>query len=120
MEYFRREGKRSLFKWLSCLVKGVLELQEIGIFHADLEFRNTIKLERGNGELTYKIIDFDWAFKIGENPEEKYPSLLNHTKAILRFWLNSEKKLQEQLFNYMLRYYDKILEQDSASSLVLS
>ena len=98
----------------------MLDLQELGIFHADLEFRNTIKLERGNGGFIYKIIDFDWAFKVGGSPKEKHLSLLSHTKAILKFWLNSDEKLQDQLFNYVLRYHDQILEQDSASSFVLS
>ena len=79
-----------MFRWISCLVNGILELQRLGIFHADLEFRNTIQLEEG-GRKVYKIIDFDWAFKVkrGEE-EEEHLSLFEHTKKIIRFWLNSK------------------------------
>ena len=48
------------------MMNGVLELQKHGIFHADLEFRNTIQVkdESGRREYVYKIIDFDYAFKV--------------------------------------------------------
>ena len=78
-----------MFRWTSCLVNGILELQRLGIFHADLEFRNTIQLEEG-GRKVYKIIDFDWAFKVRGGKEEKHQSLFEHTKKIIRFWLNSK------------------------------
>ena len=47
IKYFRNSGKRELFIYLSCLIGGILELQKLGIFHGDLEFRNTIKLDKG-------------------------------------------------------------------------
>ena len=92
IEYFKYAGKRELFTWLSCLIGGILELQKLGIFHGDLEFRNTIKLEKGYEYFTYKIIDFDnFTFKVKGNQEEKHQSLFNHTKTIIEFWLNSDE-----------------------------
>ena len=80
----------------------------LGIFHADLEFRNTIQLEEGNElrKFTYKIIDFDYAFKVVEREGEKHPSLFRHTREILTFWINSGKKLKKALFRYMFRYHE--------------
>ena len=69
-------------------------MQGMGIFHADLELRNTIKLEKRSGEITYKIIDFDRTFKIRGIPSEKHTSLLEHTKAIIKFWINSDTALK--------------------------
>ena len=94
IKYFISKGKKELFTWLSCLIKGVLELQGMGIFHADLELRNTIKLEKRSGEITYKIIDFDRTFKIRGIPSERHTSLLEHTKAIIKFWINSDTALK--------------------------
>ena len=64
-------------------------MQRLGIFHADLQFRNTIQLERGGGTI-YKIIDFDWAFKVRGGEDLNHLSLFEHTKKIIMFWLNSK------------------------------
>ena len=52
------------------IIRGIIELQKIGIYHADLCVRNTIKVSSTNrnhnkNEFQYKIIDFDFAFKVG-------------------------------------------------------
>ena len=99
-----------MLKWISCLMNGIIELQRLGIVHADLEFRNTIQLEEG-GRTIYKIIDFDWAFKVRKlKEEEKHLSLFEHTKKIIRFWLISEENLKIKLFRYMFRYHDQIFQ----------
>ena len=82
-------GKNQLLRWISCLIKGIIELQRLGIFHADLEFRNTIQLEEGE-ETIYKIIDFDWAFKVRGGKDLNHLSLFKYTQKIIRFWLNSK------------------------------
>lgn len=55
-----------MLKWIICLVDGILELQEFGLFHADLAFRNTISVPSSNNpsDSVYKLIDFDYAFKV--------------------------------------------------------
>ena len=68
-------------------------MQKLGIFHADIELRNTIQLEEGSElrKFRYKIIDFDYAFKVRESEGEKHPSLFRHTREIIMFWINSAK-----------------------------
>ncbi len=39
-------GRREVLNWMICLVEGILELQSCEIFHADLNFRNTIKVKK--------------------------------------------------------------------------
>ena len=60
IELFRKTGKGELFRWIECIIRGILEIQELGIFHTGLEFRNTIKIRdrEGEGEYKYKIFNF--------------------------------------------------------------
>jgi tRNA A-37 threonylcarbamoyl transferase component Bud32 len=56
-------GIEYVFKWIYEIAEGIGELEGLGIYHIDLALRNTIKVTR-NGWSTFKIIDFDMAFKI--------------------------------------------------------
>ena len=118
INYFRKAGKRQMFVWISCLIKGILQLQELGIFHADLEFRNTIQLKCGDGkgQFIYKIIDFDYAFKVREGKQERHLSLLSHTKKLLQFWLSSRGDLRIGLFQYIFRHHRIIFKSSDQDS----
>lgn len=61
-----QQGPAQVLNWIRCFVKGILELQHAGIFHADLCLRNTIQREE-KGRTVYKIIDFDYAFKVSRH-----------------------------------------------------
>ena len=63
IQILRKDGKEEMALWLICLLGGIMELQRVGIFHADLQFRNTIRVTAIGGRV-YKIIDMDWAFKV--------------------------------------------------------
>jgi tRNA A-37 threonylcarbamoyl transferase component Bud32 len=58
-------GIEYVFKWIIDIAIGIAELEELGIYHADLAFRNTIRVSR-DGWSAFKIIDFDKAFKVVE------------------------------------------------------
>jgi hypothetical protein len=77
-----------VFSWICCVVVGILELQQLGIFHPDLAFRNTIKVDTIRDGWVFKIIDFDYAFKVAEcKYEPRKGALLATTRAIITFWL---------------------------------
>ena len=56
------------------IIRGIIELQKIGIYHADLCVRNTIKVSNNRThdkkEFQYKIIDFDYAFYVNKHAGE--------------------------------------------------
>jgi tRNA A-37 threonylcarbamoyl transferase component Bud32 len=52
-----------MMKWITNIAIGIAELEELGIYHADLALRNTIRVTRGEWS-AFKIIDFDKAFKV--------------------------------------------------------
>jgi hypothetical protein len=90
-------GKKAVLGWVSSVVVGILELQDLGLFHSDIDFRNTIRVPgHGEGETksygeewVFKIIDFDYAFKVAKcqgGPRER--ALLDATKAVIVFWLH--------------------------------
>jgi hypothetical protein len=60
----RKQGSAAVLDWISCFVKGIIELQQLGLFHPDLTFRNTIKAKTIRSGDVFKIIDFDYAFKV--------------------------------------------------------
>jgi hypothetical protein len=64
----------------------IAELEQLGIYHADFAFRNTIRVVREyNPQGTFKIIDFDKAFKVFETaPNDK---VFTFTEKILDYWL---------------------------------
>ena len=43
-----------------------------------------------------------------ERQGEKHPNLFRHTREIVKFWINSEKRLRKKLFSYLFRYYEEI------------
>jgi hypothetical protein len=82
-----RGGKREVFSWISSVVVGILELQRLGLFHSDLTFRNTIKTQANGEEQVFKVIDFDYAFKVATSEyEPQKEALLATTRAIILFW----------------------------------
>ena len=76
-----------MVSWLTCLIRGILELQKLGIIHADLEFRNTIRV-KGEDGWTYKIIDFDLSFMVKEGHSILNSMLFDNTKKMIRLWLS--------------------------------
>ena len=59
----------------------------LGIFHADLEFRNTIRVKGTEGGWTYKIIDFDYSFGVKKGADRPSKNLFDKTREIIIFWL---------------------------------
>lgn len=52
-------------KMITCLINGIIELQRAGIFHEDLQEWNIFRFYNSlKDDYSYKIIDFDWAFKV--------------------------------------------------------
>ena len=50
---------------ITCLINGIIELQRAGIFHEDLQEWNIFRFYNSlKDDYSYKIIDFDWAFKV--------------------------------------------------------
>jgi hypothetical protein len=77
-----------VLSWISSVVVAILELQQLGIFHPDLTFRNTIKTKANGEEQIFKVIDFDYAFKVAAcEYEPRKGALLAATRAIIMFWL---------------------------------
>jgi hypothetical protein len=79
-------GKDYVFKWIIEIAIGIAELEEIGIYHADLQLRNTIRVTRGVWN-TFKIIDFDKAFKVVQTHDKDIA--FESTKDLIDFWLRS-------------------------------
>ena len=99
-DLLRQKDRSEMKLWLTCFIKGVIELQEYGIFHADLLFRNTIKVQS-----IYKIIDFDISFKVIKNKDNTNDLALEKTKEVIRFWLGLDSHFDQQMLRYMLRYH---------------
>ena len=67
----------------------------MGIYHDDLQFRNTIKISEiieigDNFKIieTFKIIDFDYAFVVKKIPDIKFNAkCYEYTQSIIEFWL---------------------------------
>jgi predicted Ser/Thr protein kinase len=57
-------GPTQVFEWIRDIALGVQELESLGIYHADLKISNTIRIVVEENELSFKIIDFDKAFKV--------------------------------------------------------
>ena len=80
----------------------------MGIFHADLQFRNTIKVNRKD-KIVYKMIDFDIAFKVylTENiKKEDY--CFQHTKKMIAFLLKLDGWEQKYFIDFLFKYWEKI------------
>jgi hypothetical protein len=77
-------GPAHVFGWIRDVALGVEELEELGIYHADLWFRNTKKMIN-MGEFFFKIIDFDKAFKVF--PTEAKDKAFESTKNLIDHWL---------------------------------
>ena len=52
-QYLWDFGFLNVIEWIISIAKGIFELERLGIFHCDLNLRNTIKI----GSI-FKIIDF--------------------------------------------------------------
>jgi hypothetical protein len=57
-------GPAHVFGWIRDIALGVEELESLQIYHADLKISNTIKIVVEENECSFKIIDFDKAFKV--------------------------------------------------------
>jgi hypothetical protein len=81
------------------LVKGIVELQSLGIYHQDLGMRNTRRIpQKGDKDnLVYQIVDFDQAFKVGLDRKD---SLIEISREIIRLWLEFDGK--EKQDNWIL------------------
>ena len=80
------KSSKELKNCLTCfrdMANGIIELQLLGIYHLDLKLHN-MKQFRVNNLEKYKIIDFDWAFKVNEFLSSVSFSL---TKHIVSYWL---------------------------------
>jgi hypothetical protein len=77
-------GPANVFGWIRDIALAIEELESLGIYHADLAFRNTIKVTQRNQNV-FKLIDFDKAFKV--YPTESKDKAFESTKNLLNFWL---------------------------------
>lgn len=98
-----KEGSAELLLWLECFVNAIIQLEIAGIYHEDLNFRNTIKIVVKNSndrdekeklkQYLYKLIDFNYAFKVCytvAEEESKCPyldELKSNTEKIIELWL---------------------------------
>jgi hypothetical protein len=78
-------GPSHVFEWIKDIAFGIEELESLGIYHADLWFRNTIKIVADENGCSFKIIDFDKAFKVF--PIETKDKAFESTKNLLDHWL---------------------------------
>ena len=76
---------QELLIWMHGFAKGILELQELGIFHEDLGRQNILKFRNENGKFSYKIIDFDWALNVTPEHSKVAYSL---TKQLIQYLIN--------------------------------
>jgi hypothetical protein len=77
-------GPANVFGWIRDIAKAIEELESLGIYHADLRFRNTIKVTQRDQDI-FKVIDFDKAFKVFST--EAGDKVFEFTKKMLKFWL---------------------------------
>jgi predicted Ser/Thr protein kinase len=77
-------GKNSIFQWIVDIAAGILELEQLGIYHSDLAFRNTIRVTE-NKSTVFKIIDYDKAFKVSKTKQRD--RAFETTSDVFAFWL---------------------------------
>lgn len=63
-----KKGPNELIIYLQCLAHGIVELQNVGLFHEDLKLSNTILVF----EKKYQIIDFDYAFRVRHDDYDSF------------------------------------------------
>jgi hypothetical protein len=78
-------GPSHVFGWIRDIALGVEELESLGIYHADLEIRNIIRIVADENGCSFKIIDFDKAFKVF--PTETKDKTFESTKNLIDHWL---------------------------------
>jgi hypothetical protein len=78
-------GPAHVFGWIRDIALGVEELEGLGVYHADLKISNTIRIVVDANECSFKIIDFDKAFKV--IPIEAKDKAFESTKNLLDHWL---------------------------------
>jgi hypothetical protein len=81
-------GPAHVFGWIRDIALGVEELERLGIYHADLWFRNTIRIVTDENECSFKVIKFDKAFKVF--PTEAKDKAFESTENLLDHWLRFE------------------------------
>jgi hypothetical protein len=98
-------GPANVFGWIRDIALGVEELERLGIYHADLGIRNTIRIVTYENECSLKMIKFDKAFKVV--PTEAKDKAFESTKNLLDHWLrfnfdgtNSKPPLDEIEMSY--------------------
>ena len=87
-----------VLKVLSSLAKGILQLQRLGIYHLDITFRNILQFKKNNRR-EFRIIGFDWAFKINDSISRQP---FEQTRKMIRSWLRYNENCQLEyllLFN---------------------
>jgi hypothetical protein len=84
LNWIRMLGPANVFGWIRDIALAVEELESLGIYHADLAFRNTIKVAQRSLDV-FKVIDFDKAFKVF--PTEAEDRVFEFTRQLLDFWL---------------------------------
>jgi hypothetical protein len=78
-------GPAHIFGWMKDIALGVEELENLGIYHADLWFRNTIRIVVDENKFSFKVIDFDKAYKVF--PTEAKDKAFESTKNLIDHWL---------------------------------
>jgi RIO-like serine/threonine protein kinase len=78
-------GPAHVFGWIRDIALGVEELESLGIYHADLKFRNTIRIVVDENECLFKVIDFDKVFKVIST--EAKDKAFESTNNLLDYWL---------------------------------
>ena len=65
-------------------------IHDAGVIHNDLESRNILKFDQGNGCILFSIIDFGLATLLDANqPRREHKEAQNHERACFEVMLNS-------------------------------
>jgi hypothetical protein len=73
-------------RWISDIALGIAELESLGIYHADLALRNTIRVAmKYNQQVDFKIIDFDKGFVVASTLTNN--KVFRYTEDIIDYWL---------------------------------
>jgi predicted Ser/Thr protein kinase len=83
-KWFQLMGDSYILEWIIDIAQAIPELEEMGIYHADIALRNTIRITH-SGSKRFKIIDFDKAFKVIKTDEKD--TAFNCTQQLIDFWL---------------------------------
>ena len=86
--------------FFKCVVNGVNELQALGIFHADLCFRNVLSFRKEEHRV-YKIIDFDYCFKVRQTDNDE--KLFCLTRNIFRILVEQDHAYTHSIFYHLFR-----------------